>query len=329
MQKIYERLTYEQRCQIYTLNTNGFSQIDIAKEIGKSQSAVSRELKRNSGNQGYDYKEAHKLAMDRQQQVRTRPRIMVATMIEKIHQWLSLQWSPVQIAGRSTLEGNPISHETIYQYIRKDRKLGGDLYKQLRRAGKKYNKRLNGKKAGRGCIPNRVDIKNRPSIVEDKSRDGDWEGDLIIGVQHQGAILTYVDRKSKFTLMSLLPDKKSDNVKKATISCFDAIARLVKTITYDNGKEFSCHEFIAKHLNTKCFFATPYHSWERGLNEHTNGLIRQYFPKGTNLLEVTKAQIEKVQNLLNNRPRKVLGFRTPKEVFAKSLSQAERYALGI
>ena len=315
MLKSYTRLTYNQRCQISALKSTAMSQTAIAKTVSVSQSTISRELNRNAQKDNYNSEHANKKSKLRQHHARTQPIIMNHDIIENINNLVLQQWSPVQISGRLKLEGISISHETIYRYIREDKKAGGMLYQHLRHKGKKYNKRLNNS-AGRGCIPNRVDIKDRPPIVEEKTRVGDWEGDLIIGAQHNGAILTYVDRTSKKTIMAKLDSKHASGVVNATIEKFSGLHHLVKTITYDNGKEFSSHELVSKGLQASCYFATPYHSWERGLNEHTNGLIRQYLPKSTNLKLVTNEEIMKIENLLNNRPRKVLGFKTPNEVFA-------------
>ena len=207
-----------------------------------------------------------------------------------------------------------VSHQSIYKHVYQDKQQGGQLYKHLRHGGKKYNRRSKST-AGRGCIPNRVDISLRPKCVDEKSRCGDWEGDLVIGKKHQGALLTLVERKSKFTLIQRLDSKEASPVLEKTTKSFKGVEKLVKTITYDNGKEFAKHQELAQALNAKIYFARPYHSWERGLNEHTNGLIRQYFPKSTNFLTVSQKQVTHVQNALNDRPRKVLGFRTPREVF--------------
>ncbi|MDB6096016.1 MAG: transposase [Francisellaceae bacterium] len=181
--------------------------------------------------------------------------------------------------------------------------------------------------SGRGCIPNRVDIKERPAIVETKTRIGDWEGDTIIGANHQGVILSYVDRASKFTILAQLKDKTAAGILSATKERLTPFSRLVKMITYDNGREFASHSLISEHLKAKCYFATPYHSWERGLNEHTNGLVRQYFPKSSNLTLISADELQRVENLLNNRPRKVLGYLKPKEIMSKAMKPAERIAL--
>ena len=172
-----------------------------------------------------------------------------------------------------------ISHERIYQHVWRDKRRGGDLWKNLRHNGKKYNKRK-GVPAGRGCIPNRVDIAQRPAIVDQKTRIGDWEIDTIIGAGHRGVLVTAVERMSKYTLIAVVANKSSLLVTQALIQRLAVFTGKVLTITADNGKEFAGHAELAATLVANVYFATPYHSWERGLNEHTNGLIRQYFPKG-------------------------------------------------
>jgi IS30 family transposase len=226
-------------------------------------------------------------------------------------------WSPEQISGRLKEQGKAsISHEAIYQYIWENKRSGGILFKQLRHKGKKYNKRSSGK-AGRGCIPNRVDITERPEIVEQKSRIGDWEGDTVISAVSKTALLTVVDRHSKFTRIKKIGRKTAANVRAAMKDVMSPLPYPVFTITYDNGKEFAAHQDIATDLNAKCYFATPYHSWERGLNEHTNGLIRQYLPKLVDFKDVTDDEIQTIEDRLNNRPRKSLGYKTPMEVMMK------------
>lgn len=164
-------------------------------------------------------------------------------------------------------------------------------------------------------IPNRVDIAERPAIVASKSRLGDWEGDPIVGVQHRGALLTHVERKSLLTTISKLHRATAKAAQRATVRRWKPLHRNVHTITYDNGKEFAAHERTARTLNTRIFFATPYHAWARGVNENTNGLIRDFFPKGTAFTTIHPATVAKVERLLNRRPRKSLGFKTPNEVF--------------
>ena len=234
--------------------------------------------------------------------------------------------SPVQISGWLKRHGKEyVSYETIYKHIWADKKKGGTLYKHLRHSGKKYYKRSKGT-AGRGCIPGRVDIKERPIIVETKIRLGDWELDTIIGANHQGAIVSMVDRATKLTKLVKVSHKTAQEVKDALIKKLGPIREFVYTLTADNGKEFAYHQSVSEALQADFFFATPYHSWERGLNEHTNGLVRQYFPKSLSFDNITEEDIERVETLLNNRPRKILDFETPLEAFNRLATRKSRDA---
>ena len=213
------------------------------------------------------------------------------------------------------MEGRPIGRQIIYDRIRADLKAGGDLWKSLRRRGKKPNWR-GGRHAGRGHIPDRGDISERPGIVEEKTRIGDWEADTIIGKAHIGAVVSLVDRVTRYTLLARVERKTADAVGARMIGLLRSDNLVVHTFTSDNGKEFATHMRVAKALDADFFFARPYHSWERGLNEHTNGLCREYFPKGTDFRRVTDAEIRTLQDRLNARPRKVLGYRTLAEVMS-------------
>ena len=311
----YHHLTYEQRCQIYTLCKRGESQREIAAEIGCSASSVSRELKRNSGGRGYRFKQAQRLAAGRRRAASSVPRKMTRALWDVVEDRLALGWSPEQIAGRLDLEGVvSVSFQWIYRHVWDDRARGGGLYLNLRRRGKKRNRRGRDG-AGRGVIPGRVDISARPGIVEDKRRIGDWEVDTVIGSRQRGALVSAVERASKFTFLELVASKTASAVEAALARCLGPVSALVHTLTADNGKEFANHVSVARTLSASFFFATPYHAWERGLNEHTNGLVRQYFPKSTDFREVSAASVKQVQEALNNRPRRVLGYRTPAEVF--------------
>jgi transposase, IS30 family len=312
----YLHLTCEQRCQIFALLKSGHTQAHIARQIGVDPSTISRELARNSGASGYRFGQAHEAASGRRHAASSTPRKMTPEVVAVVEEKLTQeQWSPEQISGRLAQEGvATVSHESIYRHVWNDKKDGGNLYLHLRHSGKKYNKRK-GRNSGRGLIPNRVDIDRRPAIVATKSRIGDWEADTIIGARHQGAILSHVERKSKYTKLVSLPDKTADAVVQASARMLGPLANRIETITYDNGKEFAAHVEIAASLQANCYFAKPYHAWERGLNEHTNGLVRQYFPKGSDLSIVTNAEVQKVEDKLNSRPRKILGYKTPSEVF--------------
>jgi IS30 family transposase len=310
----YRRVTYEDRCQIYALSKGGTSQASIAGVLGLSQSTVSRELRRNRGQRGYRFKQAEAKAQARQT-IRSTPRKLTVLVRNKIEAKLrQMHWSPEQISGWLSDQGIWLSHERIYQMIWQDKRDGGNLWHSLRRRGKRYNKRA-GKNAGRGLIPNRIDISERPAIVARKARLGDWEGDTVVSAAHKGGLLTLVERKSQLTKISKLPRSTARATQRATVGRLKSIDNFVHTITFDNGKEFAAHQDIAHALKAKIFFATPYHAWERGLNENTNGLIRDFFPKGTDFSTISNAEVAKVERLLNARPRKSLGFRSPQEVF--------------
>jgi IS30 family transposase len=312
----YQQLTREQRYQIYALLKAGHKQNQIAQIIACHKSTISRELRRNVGYKGYRPLQAQQLARNRRRRSHG-PRISEQTWL-LVELLLRQQWSPEQIAGRLKLEQRPtVSHERIYLYIYADKRRGGRLYQHLR-SQKKQRKRYGGH-ARRAQIPNRISIEQRPAIVACKGRLGDWEADTIIGARHQGAILSCTERQSKLTLLRKLKSKEAQEVKRNCIELLAPCADLVHTITVDNGKEFSDHRDIAKLLQTEIYFAHPYASWERGLNENTNGLIRQYFPKKYDFGQVSQEDVQRVAARLNNRPRKTLGYRTPNEVFFKHL----------
>lgn len=328
MPKGYTHLAYEQRCQIYVLLKRNISKNQIAATIGVHQSTVSREILRNKGGRGYRYKQAQAKANGRRLNASSQNRKLTPDLTFYVKQMLcEFQWSPEQIAGRlHTIYGITLSHESIYRYIWNDKKMGGKVYKHLRRSGKRYNKR-SGKQAGRGLIPGRIGIEARPAIVERKERVGDLELDTIIGAQHRGAIVSIVDRKTKLTLLKLLPNATADETSNAIIELLKPIKDNLCTLTSDNGKEFAQHERVSKELNAKFFFANPYRSCERGLNENTNGLVRQYFPKKSVFAKLTHDQVKKVEFLLNSRPRKLLKYRTPLEVFFQETGKNLSYAL--
>jgi IS30 family transposase len=320
----YHHVTRDIRCQIYALKATGISLRKIAEQLGKSVSTISRELKRNRGGNGYRYQQADRLACERRSNASQAPKKLIPEVVNQITEGLREEWSPEQLSGRLEAQELTISHETIYRYVWNDKREGGTLYTHLRRHGKRYNKRSSGK-AGRGCIPGRVDITARPKIVEEKARKGDWEADTVISTASRTALLTLVDRRSKYTIIHKLGEKTAENVYQAITKRLSALPRKVHTITYDNGSEFSAHEKISLALNSKAYFATPYHSWERGLNEHTNGLIRQYLPKSFDFKEVTDEEIQAIENKLNNRPRKVLNYKTPREIFFANIKTTTNY----
>ena len=310
--KTYKQLTCEQRYAIRILKEKDFLQKDIAAAIGVNKSTISRELKRNSGQRGYRPKQAQQKAEKRRRD-KSPPRIG-KDIWDKVKTKIENDWSPEQISGRLKEKDNiSISHEWIYQYILKDKQTGGDLYTHLRCRSKR--KKRYGSKESRGTIKNRRSIEDRPAIVAAKKRMGDWEADTIIGKAHKGAIVSLTERKTKICLIYKVERKTADLVSKAMVKLLLSLKHVVLTITSDNGKEFAMHEETAKTLETDFYFAHPYASYERGLNENTNGLIRQYFPKDRDFRTITDEEIILAMKKLNNRPRKTLGFLTPNEVF--------------
>lgn len=310
----YTQLTHEQRYQIHAFLKAGFTQKEIATETGCHPSTISREIKRNRGLRGYRPKQAQEKAMTRRYD-KCRTRIPLTTRVLVIDR-IKKDWSPEQISGRLLLEsGISISHEWIYQMIYRDKQQGGDLHTHLR-CQKTYRKRY-GHPGRRGRIPNRVGINQRPVIVEQKSRIGDWEGDTIIGKGHCGVVATVVERKTKYTVLTAPKTKHAKRVRKSIERALAPHTNRVHTITYDNGLEFAQHQQMANTLSAKIYFANPYASWERGLNENTNGLIRQYLPKSKPLDQVTDKQLKIIMDRLNHRPRKTLGYKTPHELFCK------------
>lgn len=317
----YSQLTQEQRYHISGLRKAGNSQTSIADAVGVHKSTISREISRNRGDCGYRPKQAHQFALDNRHQAEkqiTFTPALQSMVIEKI----LFDWSPDQISGYFKINGiADVSHERIYQFLLADKKSGGTLHTHLRHSGKRRKKRY-GSKDRRGQIKNRVSIDERPKIVEKKVRLGDWEGDTIIGAQQQKAIVTLVDRASKLTRIGPVATKHSDIVSAIIVDLLRPMKCITHTITLDNGKEFSGHEKVSKSLSADIYFAHPYSSWERGLNENTNGLIRQYIKKGSSFEGITSDRIAFIENRLNNRPRKSLRYCTPNEVYKEALMRA-------
>ena len=318
----YKQLTLKERYHISTLLERGFKQKEIAEHIGVHPSTISREIRRNldSYSEKYEYTTAH-INTQKRHQYKHKYRVIDKVKENYIRSKLKEQWSPEQIAGRMQLDLKmKISPETIYRFIYVNKFNGGRLYKHLRHKNKKYHKRSNDYQR-RGTIIDRVMIDKRPKIVERKKRIGDVEIDTVIGKDHIGALVTVVDRRSKFTLIRKVESKHANVVTKALVEILNPIKPVLKTITSDNGKEFAYHKTVSQILDTDFYFAHPYHSWERGLNEHTNGLIRQYLPKKTDFTQISKEEIITIQEKLNHRPRKVLNYRTPYEVFFEEFAK--------
>lgn len=301
----YTHITQEERYQIYALKKAGMNQTKIAEILGRSASTISRELRRNRGLRGYRPHQAHVKSLERRA---VNARRIDADTWELVREKLQEEWSPEQISGQFA-----ISHETVYLHVYADKRNGGVLWKRLR--CQKQRKKRYGKIDHRGIIPHRLSIDDRPCIVETRQRVGDWEADTIIGKRHQMALVSLVERKSGLTLIQRVRRKTAEEVSDAMIQLMQPLKDHVMTITSDNGREFAGHEAVANALSADFYFAHPYASWERGTNENTNGLIRQYFPKDRDFRTITDEEINTAMRRLNHRPRKRHGFKSPHQVF--------------
>ena len=300
----YTHLTQEERYQISTLLREGFSKRYIAWRLNRSPSTISREIARNRARNGYFAQHAHKLA--RRRHCPNPKRIPYDTWVQVIA-YLDLQWSPEQIASHVS-----VSLHSIYRFIQQDKSRGGVLFHNLR--FRNQRKRKYGSIETRGQLTNRKSIHDRPAEIEQRSRFGDLEIDTIVGKNHQQSLVSIVDRKTGYLWLKKCSTRKAEEVCQATIRLLKPIKAHLKTITADNGKEFSLHEYAAQELDIDWYFADPYSAWQRGTNENTNGLIRQYIRKGSDLNDYTDAYIAEITQRLNHRPRKRLGFKSPSQV---------------
>lgn len=312
--RTYHQLTQAQRYQIYALQKTDHSRTEMAEVIGVHKATVSRELRRNRGQRSYRPQQAQNMALERRS--KAIPRITADTW-RVVETLLRQDWSPEQISGRLKKEQRTcISHEWIYQYILKDKQRGGDLYQHLR-CQKKRRKRY-GKYDRRGKLPNCRSIDERPAIVNHRKRLGDWEVDTLSGKRHKPVLVTLTERRSRFTLLGKVPQRSAQAVEDQLQRLLLPFQDKVHTLTSDHGKEFAHHEKIAQLLQLKFYFAHPYAAWERGTNENTNGLLRQYFPKKCDLQNLSRKEVNQAMSRLNFRPRKSLRFKTPFEVFFHS-----------
>lgn len=310
------KLTNEDRCKIDALYKTGMNAATIAKQMGRHKSTISREINRNSLDGVYECTQAIELTKKRKSGCGVKERLTEDdwTLVRTL---LYTKWSPEQISGwlrENTDIGFYVSDQWIYEYIYTNRETGGDLYENLRRNGRPYRR---GKfRPYKGKIKGRVSIEARPEIVEKRLRIGDWEIDSVIGKLNQSSLVTLVERLSRYTVILKVNSKEAQEVSRAIIARIKEFQLPVHTLTADNGTEFAEHEKISDELGLDFYFAHPYSSWERGTNENTNGLIRQYFPKGTDFNTISDDAILVVENELNNRPRKCLKFRRPVEILA-------------
>lgn len=313
----YRQLSQQERYLITALlRTRRVSHAHIARELGRSASTICRELARNRCHSDGTYRAevAVSYAVARRRRARRGFRHS-AEQWGVVVQLLKDQWSPEQISGRLRRQGPfHISHETIYRYILVDKKHGGTLFKYLRCACKLRRKRHNSHDS-RGILPGKRHISQRPASVESRLRIGHWEGDTVIGSDKRHGVLTFVERKSGLSIIKKLRSRTVDCVNAAALSAIDEHPFHFKTLTLDNGTEFHGYKELEERHRLKCYFATPYHSWERGSNENLNGLIRQYLPRGMSMKRVSQAECDHIAMKLNSRPRKRHGYRTPQEVY--------------
>lgn len=319
----YQHFSENERYVIYHLKLWGLSLREIGRRLGRHHTSISREIKRNGSPHSVYYGGyAQPKADERASKARHHRKQSNKRLYNYVTHRIQQEWSPDEISKRLILdypsnEQMRCSVETIYQWVFKDAQNGGELYSHLRRSHKKRKKqRRYG--AGRGLIPHRVSIDERPTVVDERSRFGDWEGDTVEGKKGTGGIATHVERKSRYLIAAKLTDKKAQTMAEQTAKAFKRIPKAYRhTLTLDNGKEFAQFKQIERKTGLKVYFADPYSAWQRGCNENTNGLLRQYCPKGTDFSKLTESTLAKAVKRLNHRPRKCLGYRTPHEVLFK------------
>jgi len=311
----YHRLSTDERYEIAAMRRQHVGMATMAKHLGRHRSTLYREVKRNQSVHDGSYRPSHAVekASGRQRRSRRNWRYGPAEF-GPVETLIRQRFSPEQIVGRRTLEGQAgMSHETIYRWIWTDKRCGGTLWRNLRGARKQRRKRY-GRYDSRGRLAGKKPIEQRPVVVDSRGRIGDWEIDTVHG-RGKACVVTVVERKTGLVRIGPIPRATKEQTLERTVKLLWAERNRVKTITADNGTEFHNYRELENILDTKVYFATPHHAWERGTNENTNGLIRQYLPKGTNLSRLTQRQCDRIAEQLNNRPRLRLGFMTPNEVY--------------
>jgi IS30 family transposase len=305
------QLTFLEREQLAQFRSQGLSPAEIGRRLGRHRSTISRELARNSDGVNYWGSRAHEKAQTRRRQC---PRKLDDPgLLDYVRRGLLQWWSPEQIAGRSRRDfprqpRRRLSHSTIYRWIAEpDQRSCWQLFLRFGRRRSQPETR--------GKLPARAEIRDRPDVVDERRRFGDWEGDTVVGKARRGALVTLLERKSGFAIVGKVQRLKARNVARSITRRFAILPPgLRRTLTLDNGKEFARHQRIAHATGIDTYFARPYHAWERGANESFNGLLRQFFPKGTDFAGTSPREVKGVLDLLNDRPRKRLGYRTPREV---------------
>lgn len=322
----HHRLTSENRITIRTLKEEGLLDSEIARHIGCSRSTIGRELNRNKSKKGYRPKKAQELANERIAKKAASRRKLTEPMWEDAKKCVAMGWTFEQISGRAKREGRPtVCKETFYEeyYRRQALVRKGESAEVLPLLPKRQKRRKtrdrDAKKyrnAGRGKIKDRVDIDERPKTVENRARVGHWEGDLINGLKGTGNLVAIVERMTRFTFVAYVASKESDGVMAAIIGMLASLPKdMLRTLTFDNGKEFAAFKQLEQALGLKVYFAKPYHSWERGTSENRNGIVRKVLPKGRSFDDILDAELKRIDYMLNDRPMKCLNWRIPREAF--------------
>ena len=315
----YRQITSEQRYMLAALRMQGLRAAEIARHLGCHRSTVGRELKRNRTPWDGHYRAAKAQEFTNGRRSRSgRNQHFTTSELKKVDELLALRWSPEQISGRLAREGGlAISHETIYRHVWRDKKAGGNLHRHLRCAQKQRRKGY-GHYDSRGRLAGKRHISQRPTIVDSRREFGHWEIDTVMGTGSKHCILSLVERKTGLLLIGKLASRTCEAMNERAIQIIGANAGPFTTITADNGTEFHKYAAIEERTQTTFYFATPYHSWQRGTNENTNGLIRQYLPRGTSMTQLNQRQCNEIARRINTRPRKRLAYQTPLECFYDS-----------
>lgn len=319
MKKRYNQITLEERDKIAIMKAKGCSIREIGRVLKRSHSSILRELKRNTPPLRTAYylpSKAHERTVVRRRKSRRLAKLKSSQIRSYVEEKLKLSWSPEQISGRLPLEmsGLRISHESIYQYVYSEAR---HLVCYLTRRHWKRFKRGHSRKHQSSHIPNRIGIEQRPESIQNRNRFGHWESDTVESTRDDKTSLNViVERKSRFVQITKMKDKSASETKRSITNKLQTLPKkATRSITYDNGHENTLHEKINEHLNSKSYFCKPFHSWEKGTVENTNGLIRRFIPKGYRIKNIKNDYVKIIETKLNQRPRKCLGFRTPAEVF--------------
>lgn len=320
----YTHIIEKERYVISHMHMAGFSLRAIGRRLGRHHTSIMREINRNrptyADDAVYWYYATQEIADERQHNARSYRRQNHKPLVKYVKNKLLLDWPPEAISARIRVdypndERMRISHETIYRWVYLAASEGGDLHSHLRR---RHPRRRKQKRygSGRRFIPGRVSIDQRPAVVETRERIGDWEGDTLEGAKGKGALATHVERKSRYLIVAKLADKKAVTMNAQSVMSFHKLPRsMCQTLTVDNGKEFSQFKELEAKTGLTVYFADPYAAWQRGTNENTNGLLRFYFPKGTDFQAITEEELDLIIEKVNRRPRKCLNYQTPHEVF--------------